>query len=92
VRFRDRVKIGTSARPRQRLRAIRHDEVLAFERGGRGLERRRHVQFAAERCGVSEWFEHSDELAAHIASLVEGVVDPWDLFARWTGEAFARRG
>ena len=92
VRFRDRVKIGTSARPRQRLRAIRHDELLAFERGDRVLERRRHVQFAVERLGASEWFDRSPALDAHVAALSAGVEDPWDLVARWTSEAFARRG
>jgi hypothetical protein len=92
LRFRDRVKIGTSAQPRQRLRAIRHEELLAFERGDRGLERRRHSQFAADRLGESEWFQHSDALAAHVAALREGVVDPWSLHARWMSEAIARRG
>lgn len=90
--FRDRVKIGTSAQPRRRLRAIRHDRLLAFERGDRVTERRRHVQFAAERWEGSEWFRLSDPLRTHIASLAEGTGDPWDLFARWTSEAFARQG
>jgi len=54
LRFRDRVKIGTSAQPRQRLRAIRHEELLAFERGDRSVERRRHAQFAAERTAAGE--------------------------------------
>ncbi|MBN9212965.1 MAG: ATPase [Microbacterium sp. 71-36] len=92
LRFRDRVKIGTSAQPRQRLRAIRHEELLAFERGDRSVERRRHAQFAAERLGGSEWFALSEALGTHIDSLSAGVDDPWNLFARWTSEAFARRG
>lgn len=92
LRFRDRVKIGTSAQPRQRLKAIRHDELLAFERGDRMLERRRHAQFARDRLGGSEWFDHSDAIEAHIRSVYGGVRDPWDLYARWTSEAFARRG
>lgn len=92
LRFRDRVKIGTSAQPRRRLRAIRHDELLAFERGDRAVERRRHVQFAADRLGGSEWFARSAALDTHIASLSHGVDDPWDLVARWTSEAHARQG
>lgn len=92
LRFRDRIKIGTSAQPRQRLRAIRHDELLAFERGDRSLERRRHLQFASERLGGSEWFDRSEALDTHIAALAGGVTDPWHLFARWTSEAFARQG
>ncbi|MCH1990978.1 hypothetical protein L7Q18_32435, partial [Achromobacter xylosoxidans] len=31
LRFADRVKIGTTANPRQRLAAIMHEEVLGFE-------------------------------------------------------------
>ncbi|MCT2086971.1 GIY-YIG nuclease family protein [Microbacterium enclense] len=92
LRFRDRVKIGTSAQPRRRLRAIRHDELLAFERGDRAVERRRHVQFAADRLGGSEWFARSAALDTHIAALSHGVDDPWDLVARWTSEAHARQG
>src|SRR3712207_998868 len=48
LRYGDRVKIGTTGNPRQRLAAIWHDEVLAFERGDRRVERRRHAQFADE--------------------------------------------
>ncbi len=46
IRWRDQIKIGTSINPRMRLAALPHDEVLAFERGGRSLEQRRHAQFA----------------------------------------------
>ena len=90
LRFRDRVKIGTSANPRQRFGAIRHEEVLAFERGDRRLEQRRHGQFAEERGGTSEWFALSDRLAAHIDALAGGV-DPWDRWRRWVAEATATR-
>jgi hypothetical protein len=92
LRFADRVKIGTSANPRQRLAAIRHDELLAFERGDRALEGRRHVEFAADRYPGTEWFRLSDPLAAHIAVLAAGVGDPWMLWTRWRSEALARRG
>jgi len=47
---------------------------------------------AAERLGGSEWFALSEALGTHIDSLSAGVDDPWNLFARWTSEAFARRG
>ncbi len=56
LRHGDRVKIGTTANPRQRFGAIWHEEVLAFERGDRRLEHRRHEQFAADRFAGSEWF------------------------------------
>ena len=34
LRYGDRIKIGTSANPRQRVASLPHDEVLAFERAG----------------------------------------------------------
>lgn len=92
LRFRDRVKIGTTANPRQRFGAIWHDEVLAFERGDRALEQRRHAQFAEYRFAGSEWFTLSPALSEHIAVLAAGVDDPWQLHARWVSEAIARRG
>jgi hypothetical protein len=92
LRFEDRIKIGTTARPRQRLAAIWHDELLAFEPGDRLLERRRHESFAAERFGRTEWFCRSPALDAHIATLAALHDDPWSAFALWTSEAIARRG
>jgi hypothetical protein len=88
----DRVKIGTTANPRQRFAAIMHEQVLAFERGDRRLEQRRHLQFADERFPGSEWFRMSRRLRAHIASVGSGVDDPWDRYARWMSEALALRG
>lgn len=92
IRYADRVKIGTSANPRQRLAALWHEELLAFERGGRALEQRRHAQFAADRHPGTEWFRLTDALRAHIAVLAAGVDDPWQLLARWRSEAVAVRG
>ena len=88
----ERVKIGTTANPRQRFAAIMHEQVLAFERGDRRLEQRRHAQFAADRFPGSEWFRMSRGLRAHIAMVAHGVDDPWDLYARWMSEAQALRG
>ncbi|WP_375386884.1 GIY-YIG nuclease family protein [uncultured Amnibacterium sp.] len=90
LRFADRVKIGTTANPPQRFTAIRHEEVLAFERGDRRVEHRRHVQFDDERAGSSEWFELSPRLAAHMETLAAGA-DPWDRWRRWLAEAVAVR-
>lgn len=85
LRYDRRVKIGTSRRPRQRLRSIRHDELLAFESGDRAVEQRRHQEFADIREG-GEWFTLTDELRTHIAALrSEG--EPWQLYARWLSEA-----
>ena len=88
----DRVKIGTTMNPRQRFAAIWHEQVLAFERGDRGLEQRRHAQFADERFTGSEWFRMSKRLNAHVATVAQGVDDPWALYARWVSEAVGLRG
>jgi hypothetical protein len=80
------VKIGTTYNPRQRFTALRHDEVLAFELGGRALEQQRHAEFAADRRGTSEWFELSPRLRSHIEVLAAGR-DPWHVHARWLADA-----
>jgi hypothetical protein len=85
IRFDRRVKIGTSRRPRQRLASIRHDELLAFERGGRSVEQQRHRDFAALREG-GEWFTFSAPLDAHVAGL-RARGEPWSLYARWFAAA-----
>ncbi len=90
LRLGDRVKIGTTANPRQRFAAIRHERLLAMERGDRGLEQRRHTEFAADRLGTSEWFAGSERLLAH-ADVLAGGVDPWDRWRRWIAEASAAR-
>ena len=92
IRYRDQVKIGTSMNPRLRLATLPHDEVLAFERGGRALEQRRHAQFAGHRFPGTEWFAVHDALLAHIAELQEGVEDPWAQYGRWVSRALARGG
>ena len=92
LRYRDRIKIGTSANPRQRFAGLLYDEVLAFERGDRLLERRRHAQFADHRIPRTEWFETHDALVGHVRAVSEGVDDPWARYARWISEELARRG
>lgn len=81
LRWRDRIKIGTTANPRQRLAAIVHEELLAFERGDRTVEHRRHVEFAELRLG-GEWFAAADPLVRH-AERLRGAQDPWDSYLRW---------
>ncbi|QKJ20944.1 GIY-YIG nuclease family protein [Microbacterium hominis] len=88
LRWEQRIKIGTSSRPRQRLAAIWHQELLAFERGGRTLERERHRQFAELREG-GEWFLADESLLSHIAS-IPGTADPWRQYARWMAEELRR--
>ena len=87
LRYAERVKIGTSGNARRRLAAIPHDELLAFERGGRAVEQRRHEQFAAFREG-GEWFSASPALLDHIAALESA--DPWRSYARWVSAALRR--
>jgi hypothetical protein len=91
IRFDDRIKIGTSANPRRRLAALPHDEVLAFERGGRDLEQSRHARFAATRIAGTEWFEADPELDAHVALLRAGAPDPWLQYARWRSRSTGLR-
>ncbi|MET3565984.1 hypothetical protein ABIC47_001469 [Leifsonia sp. 563] len=91
LRFRDRIKIGTTANPTQRFAALPHDEVLAFERGDRTVEHRRHEQFAHLRIPGTEWFETDPALLAHVELVRAGADDPWALLARWRSEAAALR-
>lgn len=85
IRYDRRVKIGTSRRPRQRLSSIRHEELLAFERGGRDVEQARHREFAEAREG-GEWFTLTPTLSTHIAGL-RTAGEPWQLYARWVSSA-----
>ena len=89
LRLGERVKIGTTANPRQRLAALPYDELLAFERGDRAVEQRRHTQFAEYRIARSEWFAVNGVLAAHIDVLRAGVDDPWSLYALWRSQRLA---
>jgi hypothetical protein len=92
VRYGDRIKIGTSGNPRSRLASQRFDELLAFERGDRLTEQRRHAQFASHRILRTEWFESHDALSDHIRVLSAGVEDPWARYARWVSEQLALGG
>lgn len=85
IRYADRVKIGTTWRPRQRLATLWHEELLAFEPGGRAVEQERHRRFAALRVG-GEWFRADAELLAHAAALAADE-DPWHAYARWVAAA-----
>lgn len=91
IRFKDRMKIGTTSNLRQRMSRLWHEELLAIEPGGRARERARHSQFGAQRLESSEWFSLSPELLAHVDTLRRGADDPWTLYARWVSEAVAAR-
>ena len=83
---------GSRSNPRLRLASLPHDEVLAFERGDRRVEQRRHAQFAEHRFPGTEWFAVHDALLAHIAELRAGVDEPWSAYELWMSRALALRG
>jgi len=89
IRFRDRIKIGTSGNPRSRLATLPHDRILAFERGDRLVEQRRHAQFASHRIPRTEWFESHEALLLHVDELAAGVDDPWSQYALWMSRRLA---
>lgn len=90
LRFADRIKIGTSANPRQRLAQLKHDELLAFERGDRAVEQRRHAQFATLRFDRTEWFRAAPALLEH-ASALRSAGEPWSQHALWVSAETALR-
>ncbi|WP_354569943.1 GIY-YIG nuclease family protein [Glaciihabitans sp. UYNi722] len=92
IRFGDRIKIGTSGNPRLRLASLPYDEILAFERGDRRLEQRRHAQFAGHRIPRTEWFELHEALEQHVRELGEGIDDPWARYAYWRSREIALHG
>lgn len=71
ARIGDYIKIGYSARLKNRLKTLRIDELLAVEPGDPALERLRHQRFDAERIDKRrENFRPSERLTAHIADLL----------------------
>ncbi|WBU37615.1 GIY-YIG nuclease family protein [Homoserinibacter sp. YIM 151385] len=91
LRVADRVKIGTTGALEQRMRQLRHDELLAIEPGGVARERRRHERFAELRYDRTEWFRLGPALRAHLAELTTLEPDPWAHHARLRASALALR-
>ena len=89
IQFKQQIKIGTSATPRQRIASLPHDAVLAFERGDRRREQQRHEQFAEYRIAGTEWFGVHAALLEHVAALAEGIADPWDRYRLWVSQEIA---
>lgn len=70
VRIGQLIKIGYSRDLRHRMRCYPPDaELLAFEPGGRTVERRRLWQFRNEDRMRNEWFTPSVELLRHIKNI-----------------------
>lgn len=66
------VKIGTTIRLRDRMRALAPDEILAVEPGSYQLERLLHRRFAHLRAPfMREYFRRAPELDTHIAEVLE---------------------
>ena len=55
IRYRDRVKIGTTTNVIKRLASLPYDEVLAVVNGGRDVEREWHDKYHQHR-DQGEWF------------------------------------
>lgn len=72
IRFSDRVKIGFSQDPDNRLRALPHDEVLGVFPGTRLNERQLHAAFADLR-QTGEWFTLDDRILDFIADVKDQV-------------------
>ena len=70
VRYRDRIKIGYSIDPRDRIKAHPVDEILAVVPGGRAAERAFHLQWAHLREN-GEWFRAEPELLEYARSLAD---------------------
>lgn len=68
VRYRDRIKIGYSIDPNDRIKAHPVDEILAIIPGDRKDERRYHEQFAHLREN-GEWFRAEPELVEYARNL-----------------------
>ncbi|HWU31045.1 MAG TPA: GIY-YIG nuclease family protein [Microbacterium sp.] len=86
----NRVKIGTTTDLPSRMKALPHEELLAFEFGSYDVERTRHNQFAHARA-AGEWFDRADaELTAWISALRADLEDPSDV-PRSASRAVKRR-
>jgi hypothetical protein len=70
VRYRDRIKIGYSIDPRERIKAHPVDEILAVVPGGRAAERAFHLQWAHLREN-GEWFRAEQELLEYARGLAD---------------------
>lgn len=74
LRFGDLVKIGTTVKIGQRIRAITNEGLMAVEFGDHRTERLRHFQYAHLR-RIGEWFELGPEIGSHIVDLRQRFLD-----------------
>lgn len=72
VRRGEFIKIGTTARLRQRMRDLAPDEILAVHPGSYAQEKELHARFAHLRAPfMREYFHIAPELTDHVALMVE---------------------
>lgn len=68
IQFGDRIKIGFSTDPENRVRALPHDKVLAVIPGTRLNERQLHAAFADLRL-TGEWFREDQRIHDFVADV-----------------------
>lgn len=75
IRNGNRIKIGTTTDLRRRIRnlALRPENVVLLEVGGRDREREFHQRFAKYRDGNTEWFRDLGELSNYITERIEEI-------------------
>lgn len=73
----ERIKIGYSVDPRQRLRQYPPDTpLLALHPGTMQLESEIHSQFTGSRIAGREWFLDTPEIRDHIAAVIDEFGEP----------------
>lgn len=79
------LKIGVSVEPKERCRSL-NAELLAFQSGGRDLERRLHERFSHLR-ETGEWFRFGPDLGEYVEELQRALADDERSRQRYRREA-----
>ncbi len=86
------IKIGYATELARRMQAYPPTaQLLAVEPGTLATEKALHDRFTVHRIAGREWYQASDELLDHIASVVKQHGQPPDLFAHRQGKAHEQR-
>jgi hypothetical protein len=85
IRMGDVIKIGYAIDVTKRMRAYPPSaELLAAHPGTKAVERDMHKRFSEDLARGREWFRESDDLIAHIASVVEQFGDASKMSYQYT--------
>lgn len=76
------IKIGTTSNLPNRMKVIKHQELLAIEPGSFGTEHMRHLEFAPH-CVEGEWFADCPPIRDHIANVLKTYGHPKMAWVRW---------